>query len=59
MCRVEQKKNTPSNLNTNYRTEMKFVPMNMEYLLSFDTLKFYLRVRLHGESLTDFNFFLM
>ena len=29
---------------------MKLVPINMEYcLLQFDTLKFFLAIRLHGE----------
>ena len=36
------------NFNTNYRRELKFVPINMYYcLLQFDTLKIVLRVHLH------------
>ena len=34
---------------TNYRTEMKLVPIIMDYcLLQFDALKFFLGVSLHG-----------
>ena len=43
-------KNTPIYFNTNYRTEMKLVPVIMDYcLLQFDALKYFLVVRLHGE----------
>ena len=56
--KIYKKKNTPNNTNTNYRTEMKSVPLNMDYyLLQFDALKFFLGVRLHGGSLPNFNFF--
>ena len=35
--------------NTNYRTEMKLVPIIMDYsLLQFDALQFFLGVRLHS-----------
>ena len=38
--------------NTNYRTEMKLVPIIMDYyLLQFDALKFFLEVRLMGGGL--------
>ena len=44
-----KKKNTPINSNTNYRREMKLGPKDMDYcLLQFDTMKFFLEVRLHG-----------
>ena len=36
-------KKTSTNSNTNYHTEIKFVPINMDYcLLEFDALKFVL-----------------
>ena len=55
---VKKKMNTPISSNANYRREMKFVPINMNYgLLQFDALKFVLGVRLHGRSLPNFNFF--
>ena len=45
----KKKKNIPINYNTNYRRQMKLVPISMDYrLLQFDALKFFLRVRLHG-----------
>ena len=45
----QKKRNTPINSNTNYRKEMKFVPINMDYfLLQFGDLIFFLGVRLHG-----------
>ena len=45
----KKKRNTSIYFNTNYRTEMKLVPIIMDYcLLQFDTLKFFLGVRLHG-----------
>ena len=54
----KKKKNTSNYFNTNYHGEMKVVPIIMDYcLLQFDALKFFLRVRLHGESLPNFNFF--
>ena len=38
--------------NTNYRTEMKLVPIIMDYsLLQFDAFKFVLKVRLQGRGL--------
>ena len=44
--------------NRNYRTEMKLVPIIMNYdLLHFDALKFFLGFRLHGGSQRNFNFF--
>ena len=55
----KKKKSTPSNLNTNYRREMKLVPVNRDYcLLSFDAFEFSLGSRLHGGSLFNFNFYL-
>ena len=42
--RSKKKQNTPTNSNTNYRREMKLIPINMDYcLLQFDPLKFFLR----------------
>ena len=56
-CRVGQKKKTIY-FNTNYRTEMKLVPIIMDYyLLQFDVLKFFLGIRLQGGSLSNFDFF--
>ena len=50
VCTVGQekkkKRNTPIYFNTNYRTEMKLVPIIMDYCL----LQFFLGVRLHGGS---------
>ena len=44
--------------NTNYLIEMKLVPMIMDCcLLQFEASKFFLGVRLHGDSLPNFNFF--
>ena len=43
-CTVSQneKKKTPVNFNTNYRGEIKLIPINMNYcLLQFDALKFF------------------
>ena len=46
------------NSNTNYSTEMKLVPIIMDYcILQFDALKFFLGVSLHGGCLPNFNFF--
>ena len=62
MCTVGQKKkkkkgNTPIYFTTYKRTEIKLVQITMDYcLLQFDALKLFLRVRLHGESLPNFNF---
>ena len=48
----KSKKKTPIYFNTNYSTEMKLVPITMDYgLLQFDALKFFLGVRLHGAGL--------
>ena len=56
----KKKQNIPINFNTNYRKEIKVIPINMDYcLLQFDTLKFFLGVRLHRGSLHNFNFFLI
>ena len=48
------KRNTPIYFNTNYCTEMKLVPVIMDYcLLQFEVLKFFLGVHLHrGLNLT-------
>ena len=43
MCTVGQKKKgtPPTNSNTNYRREMKLLPINMDYcLLQFGAIKF-------------------
>ena len=49
----------PIYFNTNYYSEIKLVPIILDYcLLQFDTLKFFLGVRLHGGNLPIFNFFL-
>ena len=54
----EKKKNNTIYFNTNYRTEMKLVPIIKNYfLLLFDFLKFFLGVHLHGGSQPNFNFF--
>ena len=38
----KKKRNTPIYFNANYRTEMKLVPIIMDYcLLPFDALKFF------------------
>ena len=60
LCTVGQKKkrNTVIYFNTNYCTEMKLVPIIMDYCaLQFYALNFYLRLRLHRGSLINFNFF--
>ena len=55
---AKKKRNTLIYSNTNYRTEMKLVPIIIDYyLLQFDALKFFFGVRLHGGSLPNFNFF--
>ena len=54
----KEEKNIPIYFKTNYRTEMKLVPIIVEYcLLQFDALKFFLGVHLHEGSLPNFNFF--
>ena len=54
----QKKRNTPINFNTNYRTEMKLLPIIMDYcLLQFDALKIFLGVRLHEGPLPSYNFF--
>ena len=65
LCTANKKKRkkkketkTPMYFNRNHRTEMKLVPIIMDYwLLQFDALKFFLWVRLHGGSQPNFNFF--
>ena len=43
---------------TNYRREIKFIPINLDdCLLLFDAAKFFLRGRLHGGFQPNFNFF--
>ena len=50
--------NSPIISNANYRGEMKFIPISMDYcLFQFDAVQFFLGVRLHGGSLPNFNFF--
>ena len=51
----KKKKNIPINSKTNYRREMKVVPINMDYCLpQFNALKFVLGVSLHAGSLRNF-----
>ena len=46
--------------NTNYRRKMKLIPINMDYdLLQFDAIQFFLEVRFHGGSQSNYNFFLI
>ena len=46
---VKKKRNTPISSNTNYRREIKLIPIGVDYyLLQFDALTFFLGVRLHG-----------
>ena len=53
-----KKMETLINSNTNYRRDMKLIPMNTDYcLLQFDVLKFFLGVHLHGRFQPNFNFF--
>ena len=48
----------PFYFSTNYRTEMKLVPIIMDYcLLQWEALKVFLGVHLHGGSLFNFHFF--
>ena len=55
---LKKKRNTPIYFNTNYRTEMKLVPIIMDYcLLQSDAVKFFLGVRLHLGFQRNFNFF--
>ena len=56
MKKKKEKRDTPISFYTNYRTEMKLVPIMMD-LLQFDALKFFSWVRLHGGSQPNFNFF--
>ena len=54
----KKKKTTPIYFNANHHTEVKLVPIIMDYcLFQFDALKFFLGVRLHGGSQPNFNFF--
>ena len=60
ICTVGQKKNTKHSYlfqcKLSYRK--KLVPIIMDYcLFQFNAIKFFLRVRLHGGSLPNFNFF--
>ena len=54
LCTVAQKKKkkkkkTPINFNSNYRREMKLLPINTDYcLLQFDVQNFFLGVHLRG-----------
>ena len=61
MVMVKKRKinrNIPIYFNTNFRTEMKLVPIIMDYyLLQFDALQLFLKIRLHGGSLPNFNIF--
>ena len=56
----QKKRNTPVYFNTSYGTEMKLVPIIMDYcLLQFKALKIFLGVCVHGGegSQPNFNFF--
>ena len=54
----KKKRNTLIYVNTNCHTEMKLVPIIMDYcLLQFNVLKFFLGVHLLGGSQPNFNFF--
>ena len=56
--RSKKERNSPNYFNINFRTEIKLVPIIMDYcLLQFDALEIFLEVRLHGESLPNYNFF--
>ena len=58
MGEKKKKRNVPIYFNASYRTEMKLVPIIMDYCLPhFDALKFFLGVRLHDGSLPNINFF--
>ena len=53
----KKSRNTPIYFNTNCRTEMKLVSIIMDYcLLQFDTLKFFLGIRLQGGGVSAYNF---
>ena len=55
---TKKKRNTLIYFTGDYRTEVKLVPIVMDYcLLQFDDLKFFLRMRLHEGSVVNFNFF--
>ena len=59
-CRSQKEKINPTYFNTNYRREMKLVPIIMNNcLLKFDALKFFLAVHLqiYWGSLANFIFF--
>ena len=54
----KKKRNTPIYFNTNYRREMKLVPIIMDLcLLQFDAFKFFFGLGLRWLSLPNFNFF--
>ena len=60
MYRWLKKKRNNIYFTTNYRTEMKLVPIIMDYcLLQFDALKFFIGLHLHGGSLSNFDFFIV
>ena len=45
----EKKRKTLIHFNTNESSEMKLIPINVDYcLLQFEALNFFLEVRLHG-----------
>ena len=53
----EKKMDTTINSNTNYRREMKHVPVNIDYnLFQFDTSKFVIGVHPLGGSVPNLNF---
>ena len=57
ICTVGQK-NIYIYFNANYRTEMKLVPVIMDYcLLRFEAFKFFVGLRLHGGFSPNFIFF--
>ena len=56
--RSKEKRNTPIYFKANCSTEMKLVPIILDYcLLQFDALKYFLAVRLHDGPLPNFDFF--
>ena len=54
----KRKRNAPIYFNTNYRTEVKLVPIIVDYCpLQFDALNFFLIDHLHEESQPNFSCF--
>ena len=58
MQSIKKKWNIPVNSNTKYSTEMKLVPIYMDYfLLQLDSLQVYLGEYLYGKFLPNYKFF--